>query len=151
MMFENCQLAKAVCDRFPNESVNANIWILMHNISHILMYKCIHKPMYHTQTPKIPRSFTYELVWQFSNYHIQMFAKLVKHLEKSLMLINRKCFCTFTIPLRCCTVLNTFCVDIGFNFEAHDENLKCWAWKINERFSTNKCNFITLLICYNYL
>ena len=49
------------------------------------MYKCIHNPKYHTQTPKIPRTFIYEPVWQSSNHHVQTFAKLAKHLEKYLM------------------------------------------------------------------
>ena len=40
---------------------------------HILMYNYIHKPIHHTQIPKIPRAFTYEPVWQSSNHHIQIF------------------------------------------------------------------------------
>ena len=61
----------------------------MNEIFHILMYKCTHKPTYHTQTPKIPKTVTFEPVWQSSNHHIQKFckiAKLPKHLEKTLML-----------------------------------------------------------------
>ena len=42
--------------------------------------------IYHAQTPKIPRAFTYEPAWKSSNHHIQMFAKLAKHLGKTLMI-----------------------------------------------------------------
>ena len=45
------------------------------------MDKCIHKPIHHAQTPKTPREFTYEPVWQSSNHHMQKFAELPKHLE----------------------------------------------------------------------
>ena len=48
---------------------------------HILTYKCIHKPMDYTQTPKTDRASTYEPVYQSSNHHIQTFAKLAKHLK----------------------------------------------------------------------
>ena len=51
----------------------------------ILMYKCIHKPIFHTQTAEIPQTCTYEVVWQSSNHHTQTFAKLAKHLEKPLL------------------------------------------------------------------
>ena len=36
------------------ESVNAYFWVFMNEIFHLLMNKYIHKPIYHTQTPKIP-------------------------------------------------------------------------------------------------
>ena len=51
----------------------------MNKSVHMLIFKCIHKPMYHTQTPKITRPFTYEPVWQFSNHKAQKFANLAKH------------------------------------------------------------------------
>ena len=63
----------------------------MNEIFHILMYKCIHKPIHHTQTPKIPRAFTFEPAWQSSNHHIQKFAELAKHLEKLLMFESTNC------------------------------------------------------------
>ena len=45
-----CQIANV-----SNESVNAYFWNFMNKIFHILMYNlCIHKPIYHTQTPKYP-------------------------------------------------------------------------------------------------
>ena len=60
----------------------------MKEIFHILCTNlCIHKPIHHTLTPKIP---TYELVWQSSSHHIQTFAKMAKlarHLEKPLIII----------------------------------------------------------------
>ena len=49
------------------------------------MYKCIHKPIHHTQTPKMPRALTDDPVWEFLNHHVLTFAKfskLAKHLEK---------------------------------------------------------------------
>ena len=47
----------------PNESVNEYFLIFTNKIFHITMYKCIHKPTHHTQTTKILRAFSYELVW----------------------------------------------------------------------------------------
>ena len=56
----------------------------MKEIIHILMYKHIHKPIQHTQMPKMPRAFTCKRLWQSSNHHIQNFTKLSKHLERPL-------------------------------------------------------------------
>ena len=59
------------------------------------MYKCIHKPIYHTQMHKIPRTFTYEPSWQSANHHKQTFAKLAKHFEKnpSIEIFDTKHIC----------------------------------------------------------
>ena len=76
--------------------------IFMNEISHILMYKCIHKTIDHTQTPKIPRTFTYEPVWESSNHHIQKFANFVnltKHLEKKPILCFMSLCRSQTLPV----------------------------------------------------
>ena len=55
-----------------------------------------------TQTYKTPR-VPYKHVWQYSNHHIQMFAKLAKHLQKHLML--RRACCMQIWILYCKTFL----------------------------------------------
>ena len=88
MMFAKLSKLYVIVKWLPNKSVDAYFWIIFNEKFHMLMYKCIHKTIHHTWTPKILRVFTYESVWQSSNHHIQMFAKLVNHLQKPLMQVE---------------------------------------------------------------
>ena len=72
MTFANLPKLHVMVKWLPNEFVNAYFFNFMNKIVHILMYKCIHKPIYHAQTPKIPRAFTHKAVWKSSNHHIQV-------------------------------------------------------------------------------
>ena len=61
-----CQIANflklyVMVKLLPNESVNAYFWIVMNEIFHILMYKCLHKLMHHIQTSKIPTTLAVNL------------------------------------------------------------------------------------------
>ena len=76
-----------------NESVNAYIWIFMNEIFHILMYKCIHKPIHHTHTPKIPRNSYVNLFGSLP----QTFAKLAKYLEKPQLFIYWQKLCVMLL------------------------------------------------------
>ena len=83
MTFANSQLEKLyVIFKWFRKLIYIHFFLFLWTKDfHILMYKCIYKPIHHTQTPKTSRTFHSSLA---ITYACQI-PKLAKHLEKPLI------------------------------------------------------------------